>query len=299
MQIDVFPLPKGPLAPGTGVQGGWRITSYFGGRIDPLSGRPGNHGGQDIAGAGVDGQPLYAVVDGYVSQGWDPSGGGNWTTLYADNGARFGYGHAKAYAPGVNGKRVTAGTVLAYVGTTGASTGSHLHFAYDSEDANTYYDDPFDILEECSRAGRFVGATPTSPAEIPTNVGELTVAQYEDIMAGLARVEKALGTNLALEGQWENDTRKIVIDGVEYALSDNITEAGWSSRGYMFKIAGKPEVWELVYVDGAPRRRHVNGDPKYAGFTEAQFLSMVKNNPHIVELPVAAEVMLNDLYPVL
>ena len=189
--FDYFPLPRGPLAPGVNVQGGWRITSFFGGRIDPISGRPGNHGGEDLAGPGIDGVPFYAVAPGYVTQGWDGSGGGNWTTLYLDNGARVGYGHAQSFAPGVNGRRVAAGTLLGYIDSTGKSTGAHLHFAYDSEDANTFYDDPFDVLEESQN--RFVGdSTPDFP-DPPPPPGDLTMPQYEDIMASQARIEKALG----------------------------------------------------------------------------------------------------------
>lgn len=226
MELDCFPLNRGRLTPETSDRtvGGWLVTSFFGPRVDPIRGGAGNHGGQDIAGGGIDGQPLYAVVEGTVQQGWDPYGGGNWTTLWARNGARFGYGHASRFAPGVNGKTVPAGTVLAYVGTTGASTGPHLHFAYDSEDAGTSYDDPFDILARCARAGRYPGATPAPPP--PTPPEGLTMAQYEDIMASLARIEKAQGSDLNITGQWLQEQAGNVIKVLGPKIEDVIHQVG-------------------------------------------------------------------------
>lgn len=293
-----FPLPRGPLADGPGVQGGWRITSYFGGRLDPITGRPGNHGGEDLAGPGIDGTPFYAVGDGYVSQGWDYSGGGNWTTLYLDGGARVGYGHAKSFAPGVNGTRVAAGTVLGYIDSTGHSSGSHLHFAYDSEDANTFYDDPFDVLEESQ--GRIVGAS--TDTTVPPPPGGFSMSEYTEIMAAVDRLERAIGTNLqfdkdahAEQGKWEQDTRLVAIDGTAAKLAGPITEAGWSSRPYAFRIDGKDDVWMLVPGDGPAGlvRSHIHGDDN-----EHAFLNTVLLNPHVVVLPAEAEAMLDARFPI-
>lgn len=195
-------------ASGVGTIGGWRITSYFGGRIDPISGRPGSHGGMDLS--APLGTPFYAADEGYVTQGWDASGGGNWTTLACRDGSRWGYGHASTFAPGVNGTTVAAGTLLGYVGSTGKSTGPHMHLAYDSTDPGTAYDDPYQPMADAAAAGRFPGSLTTTP-QPPEG---LTMAQYDDIMASLARLEKAVGANLtyveeahAEDAQWEQDTR--------------------------------------------------------------------------------------------
>lgn len=293
MMLQCFPLRQGP-ASGVGTTGGWRITSYFGGRIDPITGRPGNHGGEDIAGF-QQGEPYYAVVDGYVSQGWDPSGGGNWTTLYGMNGTRFGYGHASSFAPGVNGKTVPAGTVIAYAGTTGASTGVHLHFAYDSEDAGTAYDDPFDVLQECASAGRFPGAVNQQP--LPPPPEGLTMAQYEDIMGGIARLEKVLGTNLQMEGQWEQDTRTIVIDGVEQVVHQQagaITEAGWSSRPYPFRYDDGPDTYFFVPSASSPSGVGRSWIPSE---DERAVLTKVLLNPHVQVLPSNERAVHDKLYP--
>lgn len=290
MELDYYPLPEGPYGYSTGRQGGWIITSYFGGRIDPLRGVPGNHGGQDIAGAGINGAPFYAVVDGYVSQGWDPGGGGNWTTLYATNGARFGYGHAQKFAPGVNGRNVAAGTLLGYVGTTGGSTGPHLHFAYDSEDAGGSYNDPYDVLQNASNARRFVGEN-SAPKEVEWVREDLTMAQFEDIMAGIARLEKVMGTNLSMEAGWHNDTRVVVLNGIEYQVSRQagaITEAGWSSRPYPFEFEGAPEVFYLNEDGDSVWIR----DP-----SDFEFLTKVRLNPNKVKFPMEAREAVLENHP--
>lgn len=159
--LDFFPLPKGSLS-GPHTTGGWYVSSYFGGRADPITGIPGTHGGQDIV--GPTGTPMYAVKSGVKVQGWDGGGGGNWTMLYADDGTVYGYGHAQSFAGGPSGSRVEAGELLAYMNSTGHSTGSHLHFARKAK-GQYAYSDPFDELQEAADAGRFVGEHP--PATTP------------------------------------------------------------------------------------------------------------------------------------
>lgn len=163
-RLDFFPLARGPLGPGIKVVGGWFETSLFGGRIDPISGRPGNHGGEDLAYSGCFNEPMFAVKSGLISQGWDPGGGGNWTSLFCDDGDYFGYGHAFRYEWVGGGSRwVNAGDVIAYVDSTGGSTGNHLHFAYKPRGASRYAD-PYDLLHDAADNNRFVG----EPGDIPT-----------------------------------------------------------------------------------------------------------------------------------
>jgi murein DD-endopeptidase MepM/ murein hydrolase activator NlpD len=108
------------------VQG--RITSPFGYRVHPIYGTRRLHTGTDI-GAPC-GRPVRAAADGtVVSAGW---AGGYGIRTVLDHGVVGGaatsttYNHMSGLA--VSGGRVSRGQVIGYVGTTGASTGCHLHF---------------------------------------------------------------------------------------------------------------------------------------------------------------------------
>lgn len=102
-----------------------RKTSSFGWRIHPLLGYSRMHQGTDYGAAY--GTPIRAVTDGIVSfAGWH-GGHGNMVQLKHPNGLGTGYAHMSrvAVAPGA---RVSQGQVIGYVGSTGLSTGPHLHF---------------------------------------------------------------------------------------------------------------------------------------------------------------------------
>ena len=102
-----------------------RITSSFGFRMHPLLGYLKMHKGVDI-GAPY-GAPIYAVLDGVV-QGAGRSGGyGNFVKLGHAGGLASGYGHMSRIAV-TRGQHVRQGQVIGYVGSTGLSTGPHLHW---------------------------------------------------------------------------------------------------------------------------------------------------------------------------
>jgi murein DD-endopeptidase MepM/ murein hydrolase activator NlpD len=104
-----------------------RISSNFGSRRHPVLGTVRKHKGTDYAANA--GTPVRAIGDGVVVHaGW--SGGyGNLLAIRHRNGYVTRYGHLKGFARGVRtGQRVTIGQTVAYVGTTGLSTGPHLHF---------------------------------------------------------------------------------------------------------------------------------------------------------------------------
>ncbi len=105
------------------------ITSPFGYRVHPIYGYYGLHDGTDFGAAC--GSPLYSAASGRVISSY-------WSTVYGnrliiDNGLVNGvslvaiYNHATSYTVGV-GDRVKRGQVIGYVGSTGWSTGCHLHF---------------------------------------------------------------------------------------------------------------------------------------------------------------------------
>ncbi|GAB2729017.1 hypothetical protein GCM10027038_29220 [Arthrobacter bambusae] len=102
-------------------------SSPFGLRIDPFTGLPGEfHWGQDFAAAC--GTLVYAADSGVVrAVGWHPWGGGNRVEIDHGNGLVTTYNHLQGIAV-VKGQSVRVGEVIARVGTTGSSTGCHLHF---------------------------------------------------------------------------------------------------------------------------------------------------------------------------
>jgi murein DD-endopeptidase MepM/ murein hydrolase activator NlpD len=102
-----------------------RITSDFGARRHPLLGYTRMHGGVDFG--APQGSPIYAVGDATVSfAGW-AGGHGNHIKLDHGSGWATGYSHMSQLAVSA-GSRVRAGQVIGYVGSTGLSTGPHLHY---------------------------------------------------------------------------------------------------------------------------------------------------------------------------
>jgi murein DD-endopeptidase MepM/ murein hydrolase activator NlpD len=106
------------------VTGGW-ISSGFGRRADPFTGRTAFHEGVDIADRA--GSPIRAMGAGVVSWAGPRDGYGLLVEINHGNGQFTRYGHASLILVKV-GDRVEKGQPLALVGTTGRSTGPHLHF---------------------------------------------------------------------------------------------------------------------------------------------------------------------------
>jgi murein DD-endopeptidase MepM/ murein hydrolase activator NlpD len=103
---------------------GW-LTGYFGGRSDPFTGEQGFHQGLDIS--TEKGSPIFATADGRVeSAGWSGDYG-NLIVLRHDFDLATRYAHLSAFnvKPGQVVKR---GDIIGYVGSTGRSTGAHLHY---------------------------------------------------------------------------------------------------------------------------------------------------------------------------
>ncbi|WP_164545477.1 peptidoglycan DD-metalloendopeptidase family protein [Paenibacillus albus] len=102
-----------------------RITSFFGVRMDPFSGEAGVHKGIDIA--GHRGDSVYAAADGQISDTGTMSERGNYVTITHAMGLTTRYFHlSKILAH--TGDRVQQGDIIGEIGSTGRSTGPHLHF---------------------------------------------------------------------------------------------------------------------------------------------------------------------------
>jgi murein DD-endopeptidase MepM/ murein hydrolase activator NlpD len=103
---------------------GW-LSGAFGGRRDPFTGRPGMHQGIDIS---TDrGNPVYATADGTVASAGRAGEYGNLIVLNHAFGLSTRYGHLSRFNVGV-GQQIKRGDVIGFVGSTGRSTGSHLHY---------------------------------------------------------------------------------------------------------------------------------------------------------------------------
>ncbi|MDP1632278.1 MAG: M23 family metallopeptidase [Caulobacter sp.] len=106
---------------------GARITSKFGLRRHPILGYNKMHQGIDF-GVGT-GTPVLAAGDGVVVEARRWGGYGNWVRIRHSGGWETGYAHLSRFGKGLKaGQRVSQGQVIAYVGSTGASTGPHLHY---------------------------------------------------------------------------------------------------------------------------------------------------------------------------
>jgi murein DD-endopeptidase MepM/ murein hydrolase activator NlpD len=106
---------------------GARLSSGFGMRRHPILGYSKRHTGVDFA--APRGTPIYAAGDGRIeTAGWH-GGYGKYVRIRHNSTYKTAYGHMSRIAKGMHrGKRVKQGQVIGYVGTTGRSTGPHLHY---------------------------------------------------------------------------------------------------------------------------------------------------------------------------
>ena len=109
---------------GRPVRSGW-LSSYFGKRTDPFTGKPANHTGIDFA--GKHGAEIVAVADGVVTWSGDRYGYGVMVEINHGNGYSTRYAHNSENLVAV-GDEVKKGQTVALMGETGRATGPNLHF---------------------------------------------------------------------------------------------------------------------------------------------------------------------------
>lgn len=102
-----------------------KLTSSFGVRSDPFHGSATMHAGVDIP--GPVGTPVYATADGVVGRSGRAGGYGNLVTVNHGKGIETRYGHLSKILVASN-TRVRRGQLIGLMGSTGRSTGSHLHY---------------------------------------------------------------------------------------------------------------------------------------------------------------------------
>jgi murein DD-endopeptidase MepM/ murein hydrolase activator NlpD len=150
------------------VQGGGRLASRFGSRIHPIFKSRRMHTGVDLA--SKSGTPIYASGDGVIEKAQWVSGYGKYIEIKHVNGFETGYGHQSRFAEGIKpGVRVRQGQIIGYVGSTGNSTGPHLHFEIK---VNGRFVDPLSVKlpRDKSLAAQYEGAF------------DQTVSQIRDLM---------------------------------------------------------------------------------------------------------------------
>lgn len=113
-------VQEGLIAPVPG-----RVTSRYGMRRHPILGYRRMHAGLDFRAR--HGTPIYAVTDGTVNYAGRNGGYGNYVRIRHGGGLATGYAHMSRIAVR-NGEKVRRGQVIGYVGSTGLSTGPHLHY---------------------------------------------------------------------------------------------------------------------------------------------------------------------------
>lgn len=156
MILNFFPLPAGTYS--------W--TSPFGWRTHPVTGARSLHRGQDLGAS--QGTPIYATISGRLSTGFEAGGAGNWVNISSGNITVKCF-HLSRYAGAP--ADVQAGTVIGYVGTTGSSTGPHLHFELWQNGA------PIDPAPEL-RAAPHVGQVP--PAPTPEEEEDVSIIAWDN-----------------------------------------------------------------------------------------------------------------------
>jgi murein DD-endopeptidase MepM/ murein hydrolase activator NlpD len=123
-----------------------KVTSLFGIRKDPFTGRATFHAGLDIS--GDTGEPIYAAADGIVISADRSSSHGNNVWISHSNGIRTHYSHMSKILTKI-GARVTKGDIIGELGSTGRSTGPHLHYEVSINGTNV---DPRPYLKATRRS---------------------------------------------------------------------------------------------------------------------------------------------------
>jgi len=109
------------------TQSNWELSDKYGWRICPFHGKEFHNGLDIVLTSGTKGSPVFAIADGYITRASWYGGYGNCIQYAIGNGYSVLCGHLSGFNCSA-GQYVTKGSVIGYIGSTGASTGPHLHF---------------------------------------------------------------------------------------------------------------------------------------------------------------------------
>ena len=105
----------------------WQLSDKYGWRRCPFHGKEFHNGLDIVLTSGTNGSPVFAIADGYITRASRYGGYGNCIQYAIGNGYSVLCGHLSGYNCKA-GQYVSKGSVIGYIGSTGASTGPHLHF---------------------------------------------------------------------------------------------------------------------------------------------------------------------------
>ena len=217
-------------AGGLGSGTGWRmpangpVTSRYGMRVNPVTGQYKLHAGSDI-GAGM-GAAIYAAKAGRVVSAGMVSGYGNYTVIDHGGGIRTAYAHQSQMMVSP-GQIVSQGQQIGKVGSTGNSTGPHLHFEYLKNGVRT---NPNTIIPQLSKGGYTLN---TGLANLHPKETVLTAPLTQDLHQGLDRFAKGEneGYNINMDFRGAIINKDVDIErAVESALQKREKRVGVKRR---------------------------------------------------------------------
>lgn len=173
------------------------ITSPYGWRVHPITGEVGSfHNGVDLA--NDFGTPIYAAKNGTVVQVSDQGGYGNHVRIDHNDGLTTLYAHMQSFVVS-EGDVVSGGQLIGYMGSTGNSTGPHLHFSvFDG----TEYVDPMLYISE---------------AALSHDAAERQIYQYLTTQVGLSKAA-ACGVLANMKHESDFNAHALGDDGTSYGL---------------------------------------------------------------------------------
>lgn len=207
--LTVFPLPGGTYYKSSG----------YGPRTNPVTGKAGTfHRGVDYA--APTGTPIYAPFDGNITTGFEAGGAGNWTNLQNATDL-FKSFHQSAYA--VRSGFVRAGDVIAYIGTTGSSTGPHAHFELWEAGRNI---DPTPWLDRAPLQGARIETLVRGLKEENVKIQVMASKTAQWLVWGIFKAALASQAEVDRAIFWgAEDARKVLsVEAMEGILSLKVTE---------------------------------------------------------------------------
>ncbi len=214
------------------------VTSWFGKRNAPKKGASSNHKGIDIA-APKD-APVCAAADGYISVMESQRGYGNVVYITHADGSQTIYGHLNKFVDIPVGTQVKAGQQIGFVGSTGVSTGNHLHFEY--RDPSGTARNPQEVfgenLNQTLTGSTFLNNWSTTDALAQISQNTSTVSNEQDAQEKKERDQTAINDMLSFE--YKKQALKTISESSNSSFF-NLEEGGilgWTIKGIVELIKG-------------------------------------------------------------